>query len=61
MDERACATCGLGSLTVTGSVWGHPSYLPLPHVASELQLLSVISFVLVKQLLLSALLPLTSS
>lgn len=39
----------------------HLSCPPLRHVTSELQLLSVISFVLVKQLLFSALLPLTSS
>lgn len=60
-DGRPCATCGLGSLTVAESVWGHLSCPPLRHVTSELQLLSVISFVLVKQLLFSALLPSTSS
>lgn len=51
-DGRPCTTCDLGSLTVAGSVWGHPSCPHLPHATSELPLLSVISFVLVKQLLL---------
>lgn len=34
-DGRPCTTCDLGSLTVAGSVWGHPSCPALPHVTSE--------------------------